>query len=231
MPQSDDRITVLIVDDHALLRDGLREILETQDDISVLGEAGDSATAVMLAAEKRPDIILLDVEIPGEDVTVTLGRLRYLAPSSKVIILSMYDGPQLLRSLLAAGVRGYLLKSVHQEELVSAIRSVHSDPGRIVLAVSRESLAQAQEPASDVLSRREREVLELTAQALSNTQIASRLNLTEATVKRHLRNIFVKLGAVSRIDAVNKAAAKSLITVAERPAAPRSYVAPPNGRG
>ncbi|HEX6472679.1 MAG TPA: response regulator transcription factor [Streptosporangiaceae bacterium] len=228
MTQPNDRITILIVDDHALLREGLREILEAQDDMMVVGEAGDSATAIALVAEKRPNVILLDVEIPGEDVTTTVNRIRSLSPDSKVIILSMYDGPQLLRSLLAAGVRGYLLKSVHRQELVTAIRSAHSDNGRIVLAVSRESLAQAQEPASDLLSAREREVLELTAQALSNTQIASRLSLTEATVKRHLRNIFVKLGAVSRIDAVNKATAASLITVKDRPAAPRKLkISPP----
>ncbi|SRR6266545_129005 len=229
MTQPNDRITILIVDDHALLREGLREILEAQDDLMVIGEAGDSASAIALVAEKRPDVILLDVEIPGEDVTTTVSRIRSLSPDSKVIILSMYDGPQLLRSLLAAGVRGYLLKSVHRQELVTAIRSAHSDNGRIVLAVSRESLAQAQQPSSELLSAREREVLELTAQALSNTQIASRLSLTEATVKRHLRNIFVKLGAVSRIDAVNKATAASLITVKDRPVTPRrlKFTPPP----
>ncbi|MEV0155452.1 response regulator transcription factor [Micromonospora sp. NPDC050686] len=229
MSQPNDHITILLVDDHALLREGLREILEAQGDMSVVGEAGDSASALTLAAESRPDVVLLDVEIPGEDVTTTVSRLRTLTPDSKVIILSMYDGPQLLRSLLAAGVRGYLLKNVHRQELVAAIRSVHSDEGRVVLAVSRESLAQADGAASDVLSTREREVLELTAEALSNTQIASRLSLTEATVKRHLRNIFVKLGAVSRIDAVNKAAAASLITVKERPPTPRKLGGvPPN---
>ncbi|MEV0899237.1 response regulator transcription factor [Actinoplanes sp. NPDC049802] len=217
MPQAPDQITIMLVDDHALLREGLREILEAQDDLVVVAEAGDSASALAQAAEKRPSVILLDVEIPGDDVTTTVRRLRTAAPESKVIIVSMYDGPQLLRSLLVEGVRGYLLKSVHRQELMSAIRSVHFDPGRVILAVSRESLAQAQESSSDLLSAREREVLELTAQALSNTQIASRLGLTEATVKRHLRNIFVKLGAVSRIDAVNKAAAASLITVKERP--------------
>jgi DNA-binding NarL/FixJ family response regulator len=231
MSPPNDHITILIVDDHALLREGLREILEAQDDLSVVGEAGDSESAVTLAAQLRPNIILLDVEIPGEDVTATLRRLRALAPDSRVLILSMYDGPQLVRNLLASGVRGYLLKSVHRQELMAAIRSVHADEGRIVLAVSRESMAQAEGPPSEVLSARERQVLELTAQALSNTQIASRLRLTEATVKRHLRNIFVKLSAVSRIDAVNKAAAASLITVKERPQVPRNYGAPPSDQG
>lgn len=229
--QSSADISILIVDDHALLREGLREILEAQGDMTVVGEAGDSETAVRLVAEKRPEIVLLDVEIPGEDVTTTVSRMGALSPRSRVIILSMYDGPHLLRSVVAAGVRGYLLKTVHRQELVAAIRSAYRDDGRIVLAVSQESIAQAQGPSADVLSNREREVLELTAQALSNTQIASRLGLAEATVKRHLRNIFVKLGAVSRIDAVNKAAAASLIAVNDRPRAPRRLEASLPGDG
>jgi DNA-binding NarL/FixJ family response regulator len=216
MPRSRDHITIVIVDDHAILREGLRELLEAQEDLVVAGEAGDSASAVALIADRRPDVVLLDVEIPGDDVTTTVSRIRSLSPRSKVIILSMYDGPLLLRGLLAAGVRGYLLKSVRRQELVAAIRGAHRDAGRVVLDVSRESLARAQDPASDPLSARERQVLELTARALSNAQIATRLGLTEATVKRHLRNIFGKLGAVSRIDAVNKAAAASLITVDDR---------------
>jgi DNA-binding NarL/FixJ family response regulator len=119
----------------------------------------------------------------------------------------MYEGPQLVQALLAAGIRGYLLKSIHWQELVVAIRAVRTDCERVVLGVSQESLRHIhQGPGTGTLSAREREILALVGQALSNSQIASRLSLTEATVKRHLRNIFVKLGAVSRIDAVNKAA-------------------------
>jgi len=202
----EDRTTILIVDDHALVREGLREILETQGDMRVVGEAEDSATTVALTAEEQPDIVLLDIEIPGGEVTDTVSRIRDRSPRSRVIILSMYEGPQLVQALLAVGIRGYLLKSVHWQELVVAIRAVRADSDRIVLGVSRESLRYVQQGSSPgALSAREREVLELVAQALSNGQIASRLDLTEATVKRHLRNIFVKLGAVSRIDAVNKA--------------------------
>jgi len=209
--------TILIVDDHALFREGLREILEAQDDMVVVGEAEDSRAALERTAEKRPHVVLLDVEIPGEDVTTTVEGIHALSPESQVIILSMYEGPQLVQSLLAVGIRGYLLKSVHARELVSAIRSLSDGEARILLSVSRESLAYALAPSSRRLSDRELQVLELTAQAMSNTQIASRLRLTEATVKRHLRNIFVKLGAVSRIDAVNKAIAQSLITAEKRP--------------
>ncbi len=201
-----DRTTVLVVDDHALVREGLCGILEKQGDFRVVGEAGDSAGAVALAAEEHPDIVLLDIEIPGGEVTATVRQMRACSPGSRVIILSMYEGPQLLQDLLAAGIRGYLLKSIHWQELVVAIRAVHADSDRVVLGVSRESLRQVhQVPPAGMLSAREREILGLVGQALSNSQIASRLCLTEATVKRHLRNIFVKLGAVSRIDAVNKA--------------------------
>lgn len=207
-------ISILLVDDHALLRESLRESLDAQPDLVVVGEAGTSAAAVAQARLLQPDVILLDVEIPGDDVTVTMGHLRRLAPSAQVLILSMYDGPQLLQQLIDAGIRGYLLKTITTQELLAAVRSVVTDHGRLVLNVSRETLGRlAQGPRrSDLLSDREREVLELTARALSNAQIATRLSLTEATVKRHLRNIFAKLGAVSRIDAVNKAMAASLIT-------------------
>jgi DNA-binding NarL/FixJ family response regulator len=208
MTAQDEPITILIVDDHTLVREGLREILKTQADLRVVGEAADSAATVALAEKERPDIVLLDIEIPGSDVATTVREIRGRSPGSRVIILSMHEGPELLRALLAAGIRGYLLKSVHWEELVVVIRAVHSDGNRVILGVSQESLRHVgQEPFPDPLSAREREVLDLVAQALSNSQIASSLHLTEATVKRHLVNIFSKLGAVSRLDAVNKATA------------------------
>ncbi|WP_440073915.1 response regulator [Streptosporangium sp. OZ121] len=212
MIKSDHPIRIAIVDDHALFREGVREILEAQEDLVVVGEAGTSFTALELVSQKRPDVLLLDVEIPGDAVTHTVSRARMISPATQIIILSMYDGPHLLRQLLSAGIRGYLLKTVHRYELVAAIRSVHYEPDRLILVVSPESLAQMETARTEVLTTKEREVLELVAQAYSNRQIASRLNTTEATVKRHLRNIFVKLGAASRIDAVNRAIDASLIT-------------------
>jgi DNA-binding NarL/FixJ family response regulator len=212
MSSPDGPISIVLVDDHALVRDGLNEILEAQPDLHVVGQAGTSGDAVAVVGRERPDIVLLDVEIPGGEVTDTVNEMAVLSPASKIIILSMYDGPQLLRRLLAAGIRGYLLKSVHWNELVAAVRSVHNEPDRVVLSVSRECLSQLNEQPQEILTAREREILELTAGALSNCQIATMLDLTEATVKRHLRNVFIKLGAVSRIDAVNKAIAVSLIS-------------------
>lgn len=204
-------ITVVLVDDHVLMREGLREILEAHPDLLVVGEAGTSSGAIALVTTHQPRVVLLDVEIPGGDVIDTVNTLRKRAPNTEIIILSMYDGPQLVQRLLAQGIRGYLLKSVSRAELVSAIRNASADDGHVMLSVSRRSLAQVPSANGSALSRRELDVLELAAQAMSNAQIATRLFLTEATVKRHLSNIFTKLGAVSRIDAVNKAVAAALI--------------------
>ena len=201
----DARTTILIVDDHTLVREGLQKILETQEDMTVVAEAGDSQTAVTVAGETQPDVILLDIEIPGSEVVLTIRQLRNCSPGSRIIILSMYESPELVQAVLAAGIRGYLLKSIHWEELAVAIRAIRAESDRIILGVSRGSLNYFQQgSAQGQLSAREREVLDLVAEALSNGQIASRMGLTEATVKRHLRNVFVKLGAVSRLDAVNK---------------------------
>jgi DNA-binding NarL/FixJ family response regulator len=213
MTPTDDRTTVLVVDDHALVRAGLREIISAERDMVVVGEAGDSARAVQLTGQMRPRVVLLDVEIPGDDATTTVSNIHRISPQSRVVVVSMYEGPLLLRSLLAAGIQGYLLKSACRQELLLAIRSA-SRNGPVVLKVSPQSLALLPRPPSQArLSEREREVLGYVAQALSNAEIAKRMSVSEETVKRHLRSTFQKLGAVSRIDAVNKAVDASLITL------------------
>jgi DNA-binding NarL/FixJ family response regulator len=203
--------TVILVDDHALVREGVREILEAQEDMVVVAEVANSQEAVAAVGRLRPHVVLLDVELPGGEVTDTVAQMRTLSPRTRIVILSMYDAPQLMRRLIGSGISGYLLKSVDRRELVSAIRTVRDSPDHMVLAVSRNSLIQLHAPGDGVLTERELMILELVAQALSNGQIATRLQVTEATVKRHLRNVFVKLDAVSRIDAVNKAAKASLL--------------------
>ncbi|GAA2124588.1 response regulator transcription factor [Actinomadura napierensis] len=202
--------TILIVDSHTLVRQGVREILEEHSGLRVVGEVGNGDEAVTVVADHRPDVVLLEVGGAGTDAVTTVRRIRRQSPGTKVIVLSMQERPELLRALLEAGIRGYLLKTVTRHELVAAIQAV-DDPERIVLSVSRRSLPEDDGAQPAQLTEREREVLELTARALTNRQIANRLALTEATVKRHLRNIFAKLGAGSRLDAVNRAVLAGLI--------------------
>jgi DNA-binding NarL/FixJ family response regulator len=204
-------IRILLVDDHALFREGLREILEAEPDFEVIGEAGDQASAIAAAARETPDLVVLDVEIPGGDAADTVVAMARVAPRAQVVVLSMYDDPKTVRRLLGLGVRAYLLKRFTRREILPALRAVSDNPDHTALLISSNTLSQLNGVQPELLSSRELEILTLVAAALSNAQIATRLRIAEGTVKRHLRNIFTKLGAVSRIDAVNKAVDATLI--------------------
>jgi DNA-binding NarL/FixJ family response regulator len=231
MTTSSDQIAILIVDHQTLFRQGLQELLRVEEDLTVVAQAGTVEEAVASVAHNRPDVVLLDVEMPAVDSTVTLGRIREASPESHIIALSMHDDPLVVQELLRLGASGYLLKTVSWQELVSAIRGVsaeaNGDANRVIVSVSRASMAQAGD--SGPLSDREKEILLLVAEALSNAQIAKRLSITEGTVKRHLRKIFDKLDAVSRIDAVNKAAAASIIPARSARQEPGTGAASPGG--
>ncbi|GLY32484.1 response regulator transcription factor [Kineosporia sp. NBRC 101731] len=210
---------IALVDDHSLLREGLRQILETQHDFEVVGEAESSPEAVSLVERTQPDVVLLDVEIPGNHVTVTVQQMREVSPLTMVVVLSMFDSPQLIRELIDLQIHAYLLKTTSKYELIGVVRAARPDSNRCVLSVSRPTLEKLSasslvpDASTDrsALTERELEVLRLTAEALSNAQIATRLGVPQPAIKRHLRNIFVKLDAVSRIDAVNRAVAAGLI--------------------
>ncbi|MFB7877554.1 response regulator [Nocardia sp. NPDC056064] len=204
-------IRILVADDHTLLREALCELLSTEPDFDVVAQAGTGTATVALAGEHRPDVLLLDLEMPESDPAATVGRLLAQDPALRIIVLSMHDGQQLVQQLLALGVSGYLHKGTGRQTLTAAVRqSIGEGPRTITLSVSSASLrTPTDDPA--VLSAREREVLVLVAEARNNRQIASTMGITEATVKRHLRNIFAKLHAVSRLDAVNRAVELSLI--------------------
>jgi DNA-binding NarL/FixJ family response regulator len=210
MAEPAPRLRVVLVDDHTLFREGVAELLGAEDDVEVVGKAGDSVTAVRLVGSKRPEVVLLDVEMPYHPVRVTIRGIRRAAPNTRILILTMHDDPGLLQQVLAAGAHGVLVKTATREELVGAVRAVGYQ-GKTVLSVSRRSGAALAVPAANPLSPRELEVLELAGQALSNAQIGAHLFITEGTVKRHLTNVYSKLGAVSRLDAVNKAVAAKLI--------------------
>lgn len=203
-------IRILVADDHTLLREAVCEMLRLEEGFQVVGEAADGDSAVEFARQVRPDVVLLDVGMPGNQPGLTVRRLKDVAPNTAIIIVSMFTEQRLIQELLSRGVRGYLHKSVSRQELASAIRGIYRrSRGQVVISAAPPEPYPSEDRGP--LSARELEILTLVADAMSNRQIAGRLNITEGTVKRHLRNVFTKLGAVSRIDAVNKAVAESLI--------------------
>ncbi|HWG98451.1 MAG TPA: response regulator transcription factor [Pilimelia sp.] len=220
-----NRLRVMLANDHTLFRAGIAGLLAVEPDLEVVAQAGDSETAVRLAAATRPSVVLLDDELPYDPVQVTIGRLQRAAPGTRILVLTARHEPFLAQEVLAAEAHGVLAKDATREELVSAVRAV-AYHGKTVLLPSR-PLGEPPHPAQSPLSPREREVLELAGQALSNAQIGAQLYITEGTVKRHLTNIYAKLGAVSRLDAVNKAVAARMI----RPPEPGVTRPPVHRRG
>jgi len=210
--REDDQIKVLLVDDHALFREGVVEIFAAEEDLRVVGEAENGAEAVALAEIENPDVVLLDVEMPVMGAEGAIKGILRVSPSSQVLVLTMYDEPRLVRKLLGLGAHAYIVKNATREELVAAVRTVHRVEDRVVLSVSRSTADRLEGSERGTLSARELEVLLLTVRAMSNKQIASHLCISEGTVKRHLTNLYAKLGVSSRADAAKEALTSGLIT-------------------
>ncbi|MFE6763920.1 response regulator [Streptomyces sp. NPDC057689] len=220
-PDTPESVRILVADDHTLLREALCDLLRSEPGFEIVAQAGNGEDAIRLAAAHRPDVVLLDIEMPRNDPPATVRRLLQGDPGLRIIVLSMYDGQQLVQELLHLGISGYLHKSTGRETLISAVRSREGggELRTVTVSVSPDSL-RAPQPAPDSaggLSDREAEVLTLVAQAMSNRQIAVKLGIAEGTIKRHMRNIFTKLDAVSRIDAVNKAVERGLLPQPDPP--------------
>ncbi len=199
-------IRVLIADDHAVVRQGLRTFLDLQADIDVVGEAADGEEAVAVAAEHAPDVILLDLVMPGLDGIGALKRLRETAPSSRVIVLTSFGEDERLFTALRAGAVGYLLKDVEPAELVGAIRTVDGGDALLHPAVAARVLRElsaddGRAERHGSLTAREREVLALVARGRANKAIAFELCVAEKTVKTHVGNILAKLGLSDRTQA------------------------------
>jgi DNA-binding NarL/FixJ family response regulator len=204
-------IKVLIADDQALVRSGFRMILESRDDLEVVGEAGDGEQAVRLATQTRPDVVLMDVRMPGLDGISATARLTAVADAPKVIILTTYDLEEPLYAALRAGASGFLLKDVRPADLVEAIRVVAGGDALLAPTATRRLLDRflitdvtpaASTGSLDRLTGREREVLTLLARGASNAEIADRLVVTEATVKTHVSAVLRKLQVRDRVQAV-----------------------------
>lgn len=202
---ADKTIHVLLVDDHQVVRRGLRTFLEVQDDIEVVGEAADGAEGVARAEELKPDVVLMDVKMPGMDGIDALRKMRELANPAKVLIVTSFTEQRTVVPALRAGASGYVYKDVDPEALAGAIRSVHA--GHVLLQPEVAGALLSQDDQSSGtgrgtnLTEREREVLGLIADGRSNREIARALVLSEKTVKTHVSNILMKLDLADRTQA------------------------------
>lgn len=212
---------VVIADDHTLFREGIVEICDNESDLHVVGEAAHGEAAVAQVRSTNPDVLLLDVEMPGPGAEETLERVLRVPEPPRVAVLTMHDDARMVSRLIAIGAQAYISKSSTREELLAAIRAVRNDSDRVVLSVAKGTVSRLERPAQGPLSARELEVLGLVAHGLSNAQIAGELYISEGTVKRHLTNIYLKLEVRSRMNAINKAMAMRLLPAAEPGAAAR----------
>jgi DNA-binding NarL/FixJ family response regulator len=216
-------IRVLVVDDHALFRRGLEIVLAAEEDIQVVGEAGDGAEAVDKAADLLPDIILMDVRMPKRGGIEACTSIKEVAPSAKIIMLTISDEEADLYDAIKAGAMGYLLKEISIEEVASAIRAVHGGQSLISPSMASKLLNEfasmikrgdeRQQLPAPRLTDREMEVLRLVAKGLNNRDIAKQLFISENTVKNHIRNILEKLQLHSRMEAVVYAVREKLLEI------------------
>lgn len=206
-------IRILVADDHPIVRDGLVAVLGTQPDFEVVGEAVDGRSTVEQVLRMRPDVVLLDVEMPGMDGVQALQQLKKLGQPARAIVFTAFDADERIVAAVRAGAQGYLLKGAPREELFTAVRVVHAGGSLLQPVVASRLLERFGEatPTVDKLTARELEVLALVAQGQTNKDIAERLAITQRTVKYHVSSIMGKLGAGNRTEAVALAAQQGLV--------------------
>ncbi len=203
-------IRILVVDDHPIVRQGLRAFLDTREGMSVVGEAGDGEAAVAEAARLQPDVILMDLLMPGTDGLTAIGRIRAADPAARILVLTSFSSADQVVPAVRAGAAGYLLKDAAPEEVEAAVRAVHRGEARLDPHVTATVMAEVASPAAGAgpdeaalatLTPREREVLALLARGLTNAQLARQLVLSEKTVKTHVSSILAKLRLADRTQA------------------------------
>lgn len=197
---------ILIVDDHPIVRDGLKAVLSLESDFEVVGEAGDGRQALSRYAELEPDLVMLDLEMPVLDGIATL---KQLPAGARVLVLTVFDTDERIIEAIRAGARGYLLKDSPREQIFQALRLIHAG-GTLLPSAALKRLVS---PPREQLTPREQEVLDLLGQGLANREIAQELSVSERTVKFHVSAILAKLGAANRTEALSLAVQQGLIRI------------------
>ena len=205
-------IRLLIADDHPVVRDGLSGMFATDPDFEVVGQAGDGAEAVRLAGTLKPDVILMDLRMPGMDGVTAITELVKRKIPVRVLVLTTYDTDTYVLPAIEAGATGYLLKDAPRAELLRAVRAAADGQGVLSPSVATRLMSRVRTPAPELLSQRELEVLGLVAAGTTNRDAAVRLFISEATVKTHLLHIYAKLGVADRAAAVAEAYNRGLLT-------------------
>ena len=219
------KIRIVIADDHAVVRQGTRSLLEREKDLEVVGEAADGEEAVKLIEQLRPDVAIVDIAMPKLNGVEVTRQIKPLCPSTAVLILTAYDDDEYIFALLEAGAAGYLLKDVDSREVVEAVRAVHTGESVLHPVIVRKVISRFISPATKVgeekpaveLSEREMQVLKLAARGMSNKDIAAELFVSMRTVQGHLSSIFNKLGVGSRTEAVFQAVKRGWLSFEELP--------------
>ncbi len=215
-----ETVKVLLVDDHELVRRGMKTMLETETDIEVVGEASDGTEVLKLVEENLPDVVLIDVIMPNKDGIETTREIKDHFPHTGVVVLSGHDDQQFVFDALKAGASGYLLKTAELEEVVTTVKSVAAGEGKLDPTLALKVLSEFQNyqraEVSDVyqpLTPREREILQLMSEGLPNKTIASRLSISERTVTTHVANIYSKLHVNNRVSAIQEAMRRRILNV------------------
>ncbi len=210
-------VRVLLADDHTMFREGLAGLLASYGGMEIVGSIANGEGAVTLAEQTRPDVVVMQVQMPFDGAGESLERMRGIEPPPKVVIVTMFEDPTTMRDYLKLGVSGYVLKSSSAAHLVGAVRAAlnPNEDGNVVVGMPRAMLEEAEAGSEGVLSARQLEILLLASRGLSNRQIATSLHLAEGTVKRHLANVYKTMDVGSRGEATRRALQEEWITISD----------------